>query len=205
MQRSYRDVLCGITSLPVPKTKRNKNKLKRKRKPCNIDCKLYNNNDGCWSRGPCPYNHKSLFSFDNSITIFECSVFGINSNTKILDKYLVTTKNGIIFDVLYNNNVLVSKCGAFQSNFQLWEIYNMFSDARWDDDYHWSFDADFQGIGKGVVCIMEYLREIATTIKKIFLVKNIKELHPDIIPRTIQSLFQDMEHPQYSVYPFYID
>ena len=202
MQRSYRDVLCGITGPPVvPKTKRNK------KKRCKRKCKKYDIDYGCWSFGKCYYYHKPLFNLVNSTTVFECTVFGCNSKTNIVDKYLVTTKNGVTFQIFKNGNYIYHGIEnmIIQVDHELWEIYDMFSDARWDDDYHWCFDADFHSSGKDVVWLIGYLRKIAATIKKIFLIRNIKELHPDIVPRIIQSLFKDMEHPQYSVYPFYID
>jgi len=175
MQRSYKDVLCDTYDSSYV------NKHFKKK------CRSYTKNDGCWrSNKTCTYYHKPLFHFDNPIIVFQCFIFQWNSNI-INEESAVTTKNGITFNI------------SGYDDFQLSDVYKTYNHFRWYDDYCWGFDTGYRTGGDSVENIIIYMRQIVTTIRKIFLIKNIKGLPSDIARLICQQM--TILYPKYYVYP----
>lgn len=195
MQKSYKDALCGVNSnyqknnviiKKSPKKKRYKGK-----------CKFYCYNNGCWkTEKNCKYYHEPLFRLKNPIIVFRCLNHHYNSD-KIHYDHIVTTRDGIKFTV--------SDYPFFGNNYQLWQLCRQFNEEMWDDRYTF-MESTCVVRGNDVNDIMPYLRTIKNTIKKIFLIRHMRQLPFDIINILVQKIMKIFpEYPKQFVYPICCD
>jgi len=179
MQKSYKDVLCGINSNSQNNNVIVKKSLKKKR-----------------YRRKCKFYHEPLFRLKNPIIVFQCLDHRYNSDI-ILNDYLITTTDGIKFTVRDNP--------FFDNNYQLWQLRLKFSEEMWDDKYTFMESTCFVR-GNDVNDIIPYLRTIKNTIKKIFLIRHMKQLPFDIINILVQKIMKMFpEYPKQFVYPVCCD